>query len=568
MKHQKLLIHKVTGAIFVRAVKRFITSEFGWKAKLMFAGLIILLFCINGLNVVNNYVGRDFMTAIAERNRAAFIRQAFFYIGVFGASTLVAVISRFIEERLGLLWREYITRRTISHYLTQGTYYRLESKWELANPDQRIADDVRTFTVTALSFVLMLFNSTFTMVAFSGVLWSISPLLFGVAVGYAAFGSYLTIVFGRPLIKLNYDQLDKEANFRSGLIHVRENAESVFLARREGRLIRLLVRRLEELLINMRRIISVNRNLGFFTTGYNWMIQIIPALIVAPSYINGKIEFGVITQSAAAFMMLVGAFSLIVTQFQSISNFAAVVTRLSAMVDAMEKQPSSGEAGIEISEENNRVVYENLTLVSPQDGQDLLKALSLTIPSGTRVLISGTNEDGKIALFKATAGIAATGKGRIIRPSDEQMCFLAERPYLPPGTLREALVPTRLSSKISNDQLYSLLRELNLETVLERANGLDVDQDWDTLLTLGEQKLLAFIHIFLAAPRFIVFDHPSSSLRPDHVRMIFELLNRHSITYLTVENSEDTIEFYDALLEINEKGKWAWRPFSAGITAA
>jgi len=568
MKHQKIHIHRATSAQFVRAVQRFATSEFGLKAKVMFAGLITLLFCINGLNVVNNYVGRDFMTAIAERNQAEFIRQTFFYIGVFGASTLVAVISRFIEERLGLLWREYITRRTIAHYLVQDTYYRLESRGELANPDQRIADDVKTFTVTALSFVLMLLNSSFTIVAFSGVLWTINPLLFGVAVAYAACGSYLTIVLGRPLIRLNYDQLDKEANFRSTLIHLRENAESVVLARREGRLTTLLLRRLKDLLTNMRRIISVNRNLGFFTTGYSWMIQIIPALIVAPSYINGKIEFGVITQSAAAFMMLVGAFSLIITQFQSISNFAAVVTRISGMVNAMEKQPSSGEAGIEMSEENNRVAYENLTLVSPQDGKVLLKALSLSIPSGTRVLISGRNEAGKNALFKATAGIAATGRGRIIRPSAEHMHFLAERPYLPPGTLREALVPTMMDSKISNDYLYGLLKELDLEAIWARANGLDAEHDWETFLSLGEQQFLAFIHIFLAAPRFIFLDHPSSALRTDQVRMILEFLYRHSITYLTVEDSEDEIECYDAILEINEKGQWAWRPFSAGSTTA
>ena len=568
MNQQTIPSHTTTGAKFVRAVRRFITSESGLKAKLMFSSLVILLFCINGLNVLNNYVGRDFMTAIAERNTTAFIRQTFFYLSVFAASTLVAVISRFLEERLGLLWREYITRRTIRQYLFQGTYYRLESRGELANPDQRIADDIRTFTVTALSFVLMGLNSSFTIVAFSGVLWSISPLLFGVAVAYAALGSYFTFVLGRPLIKLNYDQLDKEANFRSGLIHVRENAESVLLAKREGRIISLLLRRLEDLLANIRRIIAVNRNMGFFTTGYNWVIQIIPALIVAPAYISGKIEFGVITQSAAAFMMLVGAFSLIITQFQSISNFAAVVARISAMVDAMEKPPSGVNIKVAISDETNLVVYENVTIVSPQDGKDLLKALSLTIRAGTRVLIAGTSEAGKTALFKATAGIAATGRGRIIRPSTPFIQFLAERPYLPPGTLKEALVPTILSSKISNDHLYDLFKELNLESVLARTNGFDTEHDWATVFSLGEQQLLSFIHIFLAAPRFIFLDHPSSALRPDQIRMIFDFLNRHSITYFTVEDSENEIEFYDALLEINEKGQWAWRPFSAGSTAA
>ena len=126
----------------------------------------------------------------------------------------------------------------------------------------------------------MFLNGTFTILAFSGVLWSISPLLFVVAVGYAGLGSAFTLGFGRPLIRLNYDQSDREASFRAELVHVRENAESIALLRREGRLGARLARRLDALLANARRIIAVNRNLSFFTTGYNYGIQLIPALII------------------------------------------------------------------------------------------------------------------------------------------------------------------------------------------------------------------------------------------------------------------------------------------------
>jgi vitamin B12/bleomycin/antimicrobial peptide transport system ATP-binding/permease protein len=248
----------------------------------MFGGLIALLCAVSGLNVINSYVGRNFMTSIENRNMAEFIRQALFYVGVFAVSTIVAVITRFTEERLGLLWREFLTRRAVKLYLAKGTYYALSASGELTHPDQRIAEDLRAFTVTTLSFVLMGLNSAFTIVAFSGVLWSISPLLFIVAVLYAAGGSFLTFVLGRPLIKLNSQQLDKEASFRSSLIHVRDNAESIMLAHREERQVVGLLDRIEDMIANFRQITSVNRNVGFFTTGYNWLIQIIPALIVAP----------------------------------------------------------------------------------------------------------------------------------------------------------------------------------------------------------------------------------------------------------------------------------------------
>ena len=563
MNQQQIPFDKQTTVRFIRAVRIFANSEFGWQAKLMFAGLMALLLGINGMNVLNSYVGRDFMTAIEHRNKAEFIQEAVLYIGVFAASTIVAVVSRFTEERLGLLWREFLTRMAINMYLDEGTYYRLQTAEGLANPDQRIAEDVRAFTVTTLSFILMLLNSAFTVVAFSGVLWLISPLLFGVAVLYAACGSYVTLVLGRPLVKLNYDQLDKEADFRSGLIHVRENAESILLARREDRLKARLLRRLENFVANFRKITSVNRNVGFFTTGYNWLIQIIPALIVAPSFIAGQIEFGVITQSAMAFTLTVNAFSLIITQIQSISNFAAVVARLNSLIEAVErKQPAEG-AGIEMSEEDRRVAYEELTLLSPLDSQPVLKDLTISIPFGSRTLISGCNESGKLALFRATAGLRSSGKGRIIRPAATDIHFLAERPYLPPGTLREVLADQKLEHSIADGQIRDLLHELDLDPLLARAGGLNIEQDWGTLLSLGEQQLLTFTHILLAAPHFVFLDRAGSALNSEQVRKILKMLSTKSITYVNIGESDDLRDLYDAVLEIDELGTWRWRQISA-----
>jgi vitamin B12/bleomycin/antimicrobial peptide transport system ATP-binding/permease protein len=563
MNQQQVPFDKLTVSRFIRAVKDFAKSECGWQAKFMFAGLIALLLGINGTNVLNSYVGRDFMTAIEHRNKAQFIEEALLYIAVFAASTIVAVVSRFAEERLGLLWREFLTRRAVNIYLDEGTYYRLQTAEGLANPDQRIAEDIRAFTVTTLSFVLMLLNSAFTVIAFSGVLWSISPLLSGVAALYAACGSYVTLVLGRPLIKLDHDQLDKEADFRSGLIHVRENAESILLARREDRLKAHLFRRLENFVANFRNITSVNRNVGFFTTGYNWMIQIIPALIVAPSFIAGQIEFGVITQSAMAFTLIVNALSLIITQVQSISNFAAVVERLNSLVEALERKLPAAEAGIEMSEEDRRVAYEELTLLSPLDGQPVLKDLSISIPSGSRTLISGSSDAGKVALFRATAGLWTAGKGGILRPAAADISFLAERPYLPPGTLREILVPAKLERLISDAQINALLHELDLDPVLARAGGLNIEQDWGTLLSFGEQQLLAFIHILLASPHFVFVDRVSTALESGQVQNILKMLSKNSITYINIGESDDIRDLYDAVLEIDESGRWTWRQITA-----
>jgi putative ATP-binding cassette transporter len=411
----RIPLDRLSWARWDRAIRDFAGSEVGGRARLLFGALLGLLLAINGLNVVNSYVGRDFMTAIERQSMSGFIGMGLLYIGVFAVSTLVAVIYRFSEERLGLLWRHWLTRRLVERYLDGATYYRLRERDELANPDQRIADDVRTFTATTLSLALVLLNTTFTILAFSGVMWSISPLLFLVAVAYAALGSGLTIAFGRPLIWLNYNQSDREASLRSELVHLRENAESVAFLRREGRLRARLLGSVDDLVANMKRIIGVNRNLGFFTTGYNYLIQVIPILIVAPLFIRGQAEFGVISQSSMAFSHLIGAFSLIITQSQPISGYAVVLARLSALGEGTERLRATATR-IEIDESGEELAYQQLSLRAPDEGRVLVANLNARLAAGTRTLVTGDGE-ASIALFRATAGLWTRARaGSCARP--------------------------------------------------------------------------------------------------------------------------------------------------------
>lgn len=474
----------------VRMLRAFSGSPVGRKARWLLACVLLLLVAISGLNVLNSYVGRDFMTALERRETSAFIRQALLYVGVFAVSTLAIVFLRFTEETLALTWREWLTQWAVRRYLKPPVYHRLSDRLiangEVANPDQRISEDVRAFTATTLSFLILFLNGTFTILAFSGVMWSISPRLFLVTIAYAGAGSLLAVAWGRPLVRLNDAQFDKEANFRAELIHVRENAESVAIARREDRLERRLLGRIGDLVANFRRIISVNRNLGLFTTGYNYLVQIIPALIVAPLFFRREVEFGVVTQSAMAFAQLVGAFSLTITQFQSISTYAAVVTRLGVLDEGIEQAQSKPVLPNEVCPHHSRtgtcplcsarpmpdsaielvacgndcsVSYDRLTLVSPDDGHVLIKELTGSVSPGTKLLIVGPNDQAKGALFRATAGTWNTGSGRVTRSGEDQMMFLAERPYLPPGTLREVLTSVQAEIRIPDERILATLKD-------------------------------------------------------------------------------------------------------------
>jgi len=553
----------------------FVTAEqVGTKAKWLFATLALFLLAINALNVVSSYVGRDFMTAIENRKFDEFVRMALIYIGVFAASTLTAVTYSYTEQRLGLLWRFWGTRETILNYTNNRVYYRLSKKGEIGNPDQRIADDIRTYCTTTLSFMLILVNASLTVIAFSGVMWTISPLLFVVSVLYAAVGTFMTVTFGRPLVRLNYDQLDKEANLRSSLTYLRGNAESVAVSRREGHLIQLSLKCLGDLAMNFRRIIAVNRDVGFFTTGYNWMIQIIPAILIAPLFIEGKVEFGVITQSAIAFTQLLGAFSIIVNQFQSISSYTAVLARLGALAEARESAKAEEEAApIAFSHEEGRIVYSGLTLRSPRSGRVLIKDLSVTFPQGTPVLVRGRDETARSALFLGTVGLWDVAEGRIGRPSLEQILLVTELPYLPPGTLRELLMrpwpedilpwkQTLSDVQVPEEQIMETLAALKIDTMVKGFGGLDQRQHWENILPLDQQQMLVLARVLLSQPRIVFLDRPSTTLGPERVDWILDLLNERSIPYVTFEGDESSVNMdrYDAVLEIKEEGAWEFKP--------
>jgi putative ATP-binding cassette transporter len=542
---------------FLALTRPFFRSAEGRRGIGLLLLLLLLLLAINGLNVVNNFVGGDFMTAISKRQADRFIVLALVYAGVFAASTVVAVFSRFAEERLGLLWRNSLTRHLVDRYLSHHAYYRLTARKDIDNPDQRIAEDVKTFTVTALSFLLIAVNSTITLCSFSGILWSITPWLFVTAVLYAAFGSYTTIFLGRKLIGLNVRQLQKEADLRYELIQVRTRAEPIALLRGEADENRRIRGRLDRVVENMKAMIALNRNVGFFTVGYNYLIQLIPALVVAPLYIRGEIEFGKVTQAAMAFAFVMNAFSLIVEEFQRISSFGAVIERLGSAWEVIQAEESATlKPTIEMVPDSGRVAFERLTLATPRDGRLLIKDLTLEVPRGRRLLITGPTGSGKTALLRTIAGLWTAGAGRIVRPPLEDVMFLPEQPYVVAGTLREQLAYAVGPDRTTDGRMLAVLRKVRLGSILDQAGGLDVERDWPNVLSLSEQQELAFARLLLANPRFAFLDEATSALDPEKGRSLYEMLSRTGITYISVVTDPGLMDYHDMHLELGAHGEW------------
>lgn len=560
MNGNKLSISRQTLNKLARAVLLFLKSPQSLKAKLLAAALLILMFCINGMNVLNSFVGRDFMSSIEMRDWSGFVHYAWLYVGVFAASTVVAVYFRFCEERLGLLWRDYLTHRIVQRYIDGRYYLHMEHAGVVSNSDQRMTEDVKQLTTITLSFLLMMMNGSLTAISFSTVLWSISPQLFFIAVFYAAAGTGLTILLGRPLIRLNYQQSDFEANFRSELILLRENADAIALTGNEARVRDRIQRRVDELVQNFKRIIRVNRNLGFFTNGYNYMIQLIPVLVVAPLFMKHGVEFGVIAQATMAFATLLGAFSLIVTQFQAISSYASVVTRLEEFVTAAEHAARRTEtSAIRCKPGVDGFQFSGLTLRSARHPEVVLvKDLNVRFAHGRRILVNGAHHAARSALFMAAAGLYEEGEGNITCAAKGKAVFISARPYLPSLTLRELLATSAVGPAPDDREILNVVHEVGLDPALKKHGGLDAKHNWLEALSIQDQQRINIARAILTKPEFAFLDQLDAAFNDTEHERVLKLLASHGITCVTFGEHTPDPSRHDASLELEDDGSWKW----------
>ncbi|KAK4285601.1 hypothetical protein QN277_002277 [Acacia crassicarpa] len=391
-----------------------------------------------------------------------------------------------------------MTSYYMERYFKNRTFYKIQSHSSLDNPDQRIVDDLNSFTTTALSFALTLFNAAVDLTSFSNILYHIYPPLFVVLLIYSIGGTAVSVFLGKGLVTLNSLQEKKEADFRYGLVRIRENAESIAFYGGEESEMQILLHSFRSSFENLTQLLISSRNLQFFTKGYRYLIQILPAAVVAPMYFAGKIEIGVINQSASAFNHILEDFSLVVYKFQAISAFSAVINRLGEFDDVLDRSCSSKLHSIMSEEilvtykcskrssmESNGLMnlpekfetlleMRNLTLKTP-NGTTLIRELSLTINEKDHLLIIGPSGSGKTSLLRAMAGLWNTGTGKmsyyekngedskqlicsdVSAPSvnaahgacemdgksvdnNSKIFFVPQRPYMILGTLRQQLL--------------------------------------------------------------------------------------------------------------------------------
>jgi putative ATP-binding cassette transporter len=549
---------------FVTISKPYWVQEEKWQAWGLLISLLVLLLASTACSVLVNRQLGESTSALAGHDSARFWQSVSICVLILLFSVPVSALYYFARDKLALEWRRWLTNQFLESYFNNRAFYKLTSDETIDNPDQRISDDIESFTRNSLYFLLILAEQTIQLVAFAGVLWYISRELVLFLLIYAVVGTVVTTVFfGKALIGLNHFQLQHEGDFRYRLVRIRENAESIALYRGEPLEIEQLKGTYQRAYRNFYKLIAMQLRLNLFQYSYSSLTDILPAIIIAHQVLSGQMEVGRLVQATGAFAAILKAVSLIIDKFDALSKFAAGIDRLDAFAHALNSQ-AGGRRRIRSSYARSRnagIVLAHVTVLTPDLKRTLVKNVSLKLSPGTSLLIVGSSGGGKSSLLRAIAGLWNSGDGYIRRPQPRNMMFLSQRSYMVVGTLREQLFyPLRDNTRVPEKQLRDVLERVNLPDLPERVGGFNVEIDWSKILSLGEQQRIAFARVLITKPKFVALDEATSALDLENEGRLYQLLGEEKVTMISISHRPTTLKYHQLVLELSES---SWQLYKA-----
>ena len=509
-------------------------SEERYRAGVLLTSIIALNLAGVGLSFVFNDWNRQFYNALQYRDLPALELQLLRFAMLSVGTILIAVYQTYLRQMLFMRWRRWLTDQYVESWLSQRAYYRLQlTNYATDNPDQRIAEDISGFITLTLDLSLDLLTQTVTLGSFATILWNLSGDLtaFGVrlpgymlwvALVYAVVGTYCVARIGRPLIPLNFQKQQVEADFRFSLVRVRENAEGMALYGGEAQEARGLRDKFAAILANWWGLMQRQLRLNWFSNSYSQVAIVFPFIVAAPRFFSGAIQLGGLMQTASAFATVQTSLSWFIVAFASLAEWKARVNRLSSFREALVEMAATSERGARRrqSADARDIAIDGLDVWLP-DGAPLIKRLTLRLRHGSRTLITGASGSGKSTLIRVIAGLWPYCEGELTLPENERLLFLPQRPYLPIDSLRVVVVYPNFHESYADAEIREALQVCGLGPFADR---LDEVRHWGQSLSGGEQQRLAIARALLVRPSWLFLDEATSNLDPEAEKQLYKLI--------------------------------------------
>ncbi len=558
---------------FWALVKPFWTSEEKWIALLLLSGVILCNVLQVRLMVIFNGWNRLFYDALQVFSMRYILLALLEFVIILILAIIIFTYVNYLGGLLTNRWRKWMTHRYVEKWLDKNTAYAMQIlNKNMDNPDQRISEDLNELPTLTLSLFSGLFNASLTFVSFSVILWGLSGNLkftflhhafdipgymFWATLIYASIGTVVIFWIGKNLMRLNYQQEQFNANFRFGLVRVRESAEQIALYSGQKTENQRLKDIFETVFRNTLKIITLQKYMGFFTNGYNLLVQVVGILIALPRFISERLLIGTLFQVNNAFGQVVSALSFVVFSFSTIASWRAVILRLTEFSLLMDEAAKGiAEKNIDVISSDKSHIETNHLLLTLPSHQKLSDILKFKVQKGEHVLINGKYGSGKSTLLRAMADIWPYGGGELHMPNTK-LLFLPQKPYFPLGTLKQALLyPNGInnSNKISDEKILAILDDCGLSYTKKYLNEV---RYWPIEFSMGEQQLVAFARIFIVEPDWVFLDEATSALDEDTEKKMYELLQTRFLhmTIVSVGHRSSLKQFHQKEIFIEKQDR-------------
>ena len=549
--------------------KSYWQSEERNKAFLLLFAIIALTLGIVYMLVLLNQWNNAFYSALQNYETDKLFDELIHFSWLAAIYIILSVYSYVLQQTLILNWRRWMTNRFIDIWLKNRTYYHLQMFGkDTDNPDQRISEDVRLFVEMTLSFAIGVLKAFCTFASFAFVLyklsgsleftfmgkeWSIDGYMFWAALIYSVIGTWVTHLVGKKLVQLNFVQQRYEADFRFSMIRLRENAENVAFYRGEQQESGVFKERFTLLLENFWRLVTKQKQLIWLNSGYSQIAIIFPFVVAMNRYLSKEITLGGLMQVANAFGSVQTSLSYFIDVYAGLAQWKAVVLRLTYFGKHMHEVSDEAEKfHVDRFVAAQVVSAENLQVDLP-DGAALLENISFSLEPGKNVLIRGVSGSGKSTLLRAISGIWPFVKGRISLPDTKNLMFIPQRPYLPLGTLRDALLYPG-NKELADEVLLHLMEQCEIGYLRDK---LDMIADWSHVLSIGEQQRLAFVRAHIQQPLWLFLDEATSALDEATEAKMYSLLGKDlpHTTVVSIGHRSTLNKYHQTALNINRENK-------------
>lgn len=551
-------------------IKIFWQSENKFWAYLFSFFMVSLTIIMVGFDVAFNYWYNYFYDALQAYNMQAAVRLLVLFFILAAFYIIVAVYRYYLSQLFALRWRRWLTNQFINRWMQKRGYYYLEMFDERTdNPDQRIQDDVNGLISNSISLTLGLVSAVTTFPAFVYILWSLSGVLtiplgplgefhiygYLVWVGliYNLIGTFITFKIGRPLVNLNFEQQQREATFRFSAIDLRSHAEQVALYRGESHQKSILNFHFSRVLENWYAIILRQKKLLWFTGGFNQVAVLLPLLIALPNYFRKVFMLGGLMQSLRAFSQVQDSLSYFVGAFTQIAEWRAISQRLVTFLNHMSDAEMNAEKSNRIqfrTHAENAIEVKGLNIATATH-DPLLNAINKRFVQGKSYVIKGESGIGKSTFLRTLAGVWPYAAGDVIMPENKNIMFLPQKPYMPMGTLAEAVLFPDKTDPAMESQLESVMRDCHLEQFIPR---LRETAHWSEILSPGEQQRIAFARVLLHKPDWVFLDESTSMLDVANESHLYRLIRERlpNCSIISVGHHASVDEHHDEILNMTQ----------------